>query len=1177
MASPDNSNPPPAGGIQISSWSIRNPIPTVIFFLVMTIVGALGFSAMRINNWPDIDLPYVVVTVIRSGAAPQELQNQVTRIVEDSVSGLGGVRHIQSTVNEGASTSVIEFTLDTDLEKATNDVRNAVAGVRGNLPSDVQDPIISRVDNAAGGSLLTYTIRAANMSPEQLSWFVDNNVSKTVLSVKGVSQLNRDGGVDREIKVELDPAKLAAQGVTASDISNTLRSFNVNMPGGRFNSGGMEQNIRTVGEADTVAELSNMRVTLSNGRSIRVGDVANVTDSWDEPRTRARFNGDEVVGFNVQRTRGTSEVAVAKGVRAAIAQLQKDNPNVQINEVASSVADVQRSYDTSFEALVIGAILAVIVVYLFLRDIRATLVSAVAMPMSLLPTFFVMHATNQSFNVVSLLALSLTVGILVDDAIVEIENIVRHMREGKAPYPAAIEAADEIGLAVVATTATLVAVFAPTGFMPGIVGQFFKSFAIAACVSVIFSLVVARTLTPLMGAYFLRTNKRHENDEPFWMKDYQKLLRWCLTDYVKWRWNILLHGVVIATAAAIMALTTGTTMPAIIGVAALVVAGLLAIVLRKPNMKARWAVLEFGLLLTLLFAGPGFGMLMGPQMMAAKEAAPHGKAAVQAAMHAAALLPNPMAVPGMVMAVIAAILLLGTLFLTIRMTKSYLTKPWAVIILGIFFFAGSIALLQTIPSDNIPASDTAMSVLSLSSPPGTTLDQTDANVERITAELRKRPEVTSVYATENMETASFIVNLVPIAKRKLSQAQFEQDFSKQLKTYPGVRASFGQQGGGGTGVAYILVGDDGDQLTKASVRLQQEMASLKELTNVGSQDNLAQPEIEITPKADEAARMGVSTTSISSAARVATMGDIDQILAKFNDGDRQVPIRVLLKQDARYDVNNLNTLMVPTANGTSVPLTAVADVSFGAGPIAIHRQDRTRSATVTADLNGVPTGVADAAVQNLPVMKDIKAGKYATVHTAVNPNTEDFVEMVPNFIVAILTGIMLMYIVLVLLFGSFSHPFTIILALPLCFGGAFVALILCHMSMSMPSLIGLIMLTGIAAKNSILLVEYAMVSMKKGLSRFDALMEAAHKRARPILMTTVAMGAGMLPVAIGHDSFRQPMAVAVIGGLITSTLLSLVFVPAAYTLIDRFSNWLGSKIHLDAQGKPEDTPGHPAE
>jgi len=804
------------------------------------------------------------------------------------------------------------------------------------------------------------------------------------------------------------------------------------MPGGRFNAGGQEQNIRTVGASDTVSGLSDMRVDLSSGKSVRLGDLGTVTDTWSEPRARARFNNSEVVGFNIERTRGTSEVKVAAGVRERIAALQKANPHIQINEVASSVVDVQRSYDTSLEALVIGAALAVVVVFLFLRDWRATFVSAVAMPMSLLPTFFVLHALNQSFNVVTLLALSLTVGILVDDAIVEIENIVRHMREGKKAYPAAIEAADEIGLAVVATTATLIAVFAPTGFMPGIVGQFFKSFAIASCVSVFFSLVVARTLTPLMGAYLLRLDKKHDHDEPFWMPFYLTLLRFSLR-----------HRALI-------------------------------------------------------------------------------------------------------------------------------------VICSIIFFVGSAVLVATIPQDNIPASDQSMSIMSLSYPPGTTLNETDATVEKITNDLRKRPEVKSVYAVTNMQNATLTVNLVPIKERKLSQAKFEQDFSKTLKTYPGVRASFGQQGGGGTGVAYILVGEDGDLLSRTAVRLQQEMAGLKELTNVSSQDNLTQPEIEITPKSDEAARMGVSTTSISSAARVATMGDIDQILAKFNDGDRQVPIRVLLKQQARYDVNNLSNLMVPTATGTSVPLTAVADVSFGAGPIAIHRLDRTRSATVSADLNGVPNGVADKAIQDLPVMKDIKAGKIPGVRIAVNPNTEDFIEMVPNFFAAIGTGVGLMFMVLVLLFGSFMRPLVIILSLPLCYGGAFVALILCHMTISMPSLIGLIMLTGIAAKNAILLVEYAMVAQKGGMPRFDALIESARKRARPIVMTTVAMGAGMLPVAIGNDSFRQPMAVAVIGGLITSTLLSLLFVPVLYTIFDRFSNWLGKIFHIEAQGKDEAEP-HNAE
>ncbi len=1179
-------------GFQISSWSIRNPIPTLVFFVVMTIAGALGFQSLRINNWPDIDFPLVVVTVIRSGAAPEELQNQVTRIVEDSVAGLSGVRHTQSFVNESASTTMVTFQLDVDLEKATNDVRNAVAGIRGNLPGDIQDPIVSRVENAQGQALLSYIIRADNMNPEQLSWYVDNDVAKKIHSVKGVSSIDRAGGVDREIRIELDPAKLQALGVTAGDISNQLRSFNVNMPGGSFDAGTSEQTIRTMGNANSIAELADKRITLSNGTSARLGDIGTVTDTWSKPTARARFNGNEVVGFGVERTRGTSEARVAAAVRKVIAQLKADNPHIQIEQVASSVDDVNRSYNSSMESLVIGAALAVFVVWLFLRDWRATFVSAVAMPMSLLPTFFVMNALNQSLNVVTLLALSLTIGILVDDAIVEIENIVRHMREGKKPYPAAIEAADEIGLAVVATTATLIAVFAPTGFMPGIVGQFFKSFAIASCVSVFFSLVVARTLTPLMGAYLLRDKGTHD-DKPFWMDGYQGLLKWCLEGRLKWRGFIMFHGVIAACVFGSMAAqkdSVAAAMPQLIGMAiALGVSILLGLIFSKAYVKVRWVVLEIFGLIALALGGMGFATLMGGLFKAGKLHMPAAAAAKMtaqmAAQDAAATAHGGHAMTGQAMMTMGGVfLLIGLVFLVIglvlclNLKKSFLNARWAVVIFGLAFLIGSVAMLVTIPQESIPASDNSMSVMSISLPPGSTLDQTDAVVLQAEKDLKSTvngkplfPEVVSSYASETPGSASVIVNLVPKNKRKRSQAEFEQAFSKILKTYPGVRASFGQQGGGGTGVAYILASDDGDKLNATAVELQREMASLPELANVQSADNLTKPEIQIVPKPDEAALMGVSTATISSAARVATVGDIDQILAKYNDGDRQIPIRVLMPYSARQDVSNLANLMVPTKFGTSVPLSAVADIRYGAGPIQINRIDRTRVATLSADLNGVPQGTADAAVAKLPIMEKVNKGEIPGVHTIVNPNTEDFVEMVPNFIVAILTGILLMYMVLVLLFGSFSHPVTILMALPVSYGGAFVGLIAFHMSISMPSLIGLIMLTGIAAKNSILLVEYAMVAMKEGTARVEALMLAARKRARPIVMTTVAMGAGMIPVAVGDDSFRQPMAIAVIGGLITSTLLSLLFIPVMYTIVDQVSNFFGKMISpaFHAQGKEE--------
>ncbi len=1022
-------------GFQISSWSIRNPIPTLVFFVVMTIAGALGFQSLRINNWPDIDFPLVVVTVIRSGAAPEELQNQVTRIVEDSVAGLSGVRHTQSFVNESASTTLVTFQLDVDLEKATNDVRNAVAGIRGNLPGDIQDPIVSRVENAQGQALLSYIIRADNMNPEQLSWYVDNDVAKRIHSVKGVSSIDRAGGVDREIRIELDPAKLQALGVTAGDISNQLRSFNVNMPGGSFDAGTSEQTIRTMGNANSIAELADKRITLSNGTSVRLGDVGTVTDTWSRPTARARFNGNEVVGFGVERTRGTSEARVATAVRKVIAQLKADNPHIQIEQVASSVDDVNRSYDSSMESLVIGAALAVFVVWLFLRDWRATFVSAVAMPMSLLPTFFVMNALNQSLNVVTLLALSLTIGILVDDAIVEIENIVRHMREGKKPYPAAIEAADEIGLAVVATTATLIAVFAPTGFMPGIVGQFFKSFAIASCVSVFFSLVVARTLTPLMGAYLLRDKGTHD-DKPFWMDGYQGLLKWCLEGRLKWRGFIMFHGVIAACVFGSMAAqkdSVAAAMPQLIGLAiALGVSILLGLIFSKAYVKVRWVVLEIFGLIALALGGMGFATLMGGLFKAGKLHMPAAAAAKMTAQMAAqdaaatahgghAMTAQAMMTMGGVFLLIGLVFLVIGLVLCLNLKTSFLNARWAVVIFGLAFLIGSVAMLVTIPQESIPASDNSMSVMSISLPPGSTLDQTDAVVLQAEKDLKSTvngkplfPEVVSSYASETAGSASVIVNLTPKNKRHRSQAEFEQAFSKILKTYPGVRASFGQQGGGGTGVAYILASDDGDKLNATAVELQREMASLPELANVQSADNLTKPEIQIVPKPDEAALMGVSTATISSAARVATVGDIDQILAKYNDGDRQIPIRVLMPYSAREgrqqpgqpDGADQVRYLGAAVGGGRYPLWRRPD------PDQPHRPDARRHPV------GRPQRRAPRArpMRRSPSCRSWKRstrGEIPGVHTIVNPNTEDFVEMVPNFIVAILTGILLMYMVLV--------------------------------------------------------------------------------------------------------------------------------------------------------------------
>ena len=1007
----------------ISSWSIRNPIPIILLFVLLTLAGVVGFMGMRVNNNPDIDFPLVAVTAVRPGAAPSEMEVQVTRLIEDSISGLSGVRHIYSNISDGVSSTTIEFELSTDTERATNDVRNAMSSVRASLPQDMQEPTVQRID-ITGDALITWVVRSPTMTPEEISWFVDNEVSRALLGLGGVGEVNRSGGVDREIRVELDPDRLAAFGVTAQSVSQALTAVNSDMPGGRVTVSGSERSIRTLGAAGSVDQLRETLIPLGGGRTVRLGDLGTVEDKWTEPRRLARYNGQEAVTFNFLRSREASEVDLAKKVRAEVARIDEAHPELEISQVTSSVKYIEESYLASLEALALGAALAVVVVFIFLRDWRATVIAATAMPMSLIPTFAVLAPMGQSLNGVTLLALSLTIGILVDDAIVEIENIVRHMRDGKPPYPAAMKAADEIGLAVLATTSTIVAVFAPVGFMPGIIGQFFKAFALAACVSVLFSLLVARTLTPLMAAYMLKHSK-HEDRDPPWMANYLRALKWTLGN----RWKVFVAGIAFLVSSFVLA-----------GVAQL--------------------SFEF----------------MSP--------ADESRAAFQVEL-----------------------------------------------------------------------------------PPGSTLRQTDAVVQRVTRELRARPEVTSVYAAiggQDVNQANVYADMVPKGDRDLSQQEFQRVMVDEFKGIPGirVRAGIAQQGGGpsdGTSYTFAILGDNPQTLNAAARAVERDMRGVEGLANVVNTAAIARPEILITPRADRAALAGVSTADISQAIRVATIGDVEQALPKYNLGDRQVPIRLQLTEEARNELSVLETLQVPTATGGTVPLGSVADIQFGAGPATVSRQDRSRIASITAELEGITTGAASQRVQQLPSVQNLPAG----VRQVPAGDAEFIQEMITGFAIAFSSGILLMYAVLVLLFKSFAYPVTIMAALPLAVGGAIIALAISGTSFSMSALIGVLMLMGIAAKNSILLVDYVIMAEKDGMPRYDAILDAAHKRARPILMTTFAMGAGMVPVAIGWGAdveFRAPMAIAVLGGLISSTFLSLLYIPSIFTIVDDLAGWVKRRL-----------------
>lgn len=1012
----------------ISAWTIRNPVPTIVLFIILTLSGAVAFTELRINDMPDMDVLAVNVTVVRPGSAPSELETQVARVIEDSVSGLGNVQHIRSTINEGVSVTTIDFALGINLDRATDDVRNAVASIRQNLPADILEPIIQRID-ATGQPIVTFIVEGSDMGPDQLSWFVDNDVAKAVLSVRGVAKVERTGGVDPEVRVRLHPDRLMALGITATEVSEQLSAQNVDQPAGRMTLGDAEQTVRALGSAEEVLDLSQRRIALSGQRSAVLADLGTVEQSWGEPRQRALLDLKEVVAFSVFRSIGTGEVAVAEAVRVAVKQFADSHPRVSIVEVTSSTNDVLDGYAAAVEALILGGALAIFVVWLFLRDVRATLVSCLALPLSFLPTFAVLYVFNQSLNSITLLAIALVVGILVDDAIVEVENIVRHMREsGKSAYDSALEAADEIGLAVAATTFAIISVFTPVGFMPGIAGQFFKAFAIAVCSSVFFSLVVARMLTPLLSAHVLRPRDAHD-DRTLWVPAYLRLLGWTL----RWRWLTVLAGI--------------------------------------------------GL------------------------------------------------------------------------------------------FVASLGLTAALPTDFMPATDRSRSVLALELAPGTTLADTEVAVRRTIEILKARPEVNTVYAAVGAQTsagpmgdsassgevrkATLTISLTPRSKRLLTQQQFEASVSSALAEVPGIRMRFGADGQSGSKVQVTLVSDDAAALSQATADVEREMRTRPNFRNAGSTASLARPEIRVTPNADKAALLGLSSETMAKTISIATQGDLDQRLAKFSLDGRQIPIRVMLQEDARSELPRLLTLQVPTTAG-AVPLSSVAEVSFGTGPNQIDRLDRKRSATIEAELAGQTTGEADALIADLGSVKALPSN----VTRQAAGDAENMGELFRGFALAMVAGISMLALVIALLFNSLIQPVTILTALPLSIGGAFGLMFFTGTSVSMPALIGLLMLMGIAAKNSILLVEYAITARDElGIDREAALIDAARKRARPIVMTTVAMAAGMMPIAFGLGAdaeFRAPMAIAVIGGLISSTLLSLVYVPAVFTVMDDFDLWLRS-------------------
>ena len=1018
----------------------------IVLFVALTLAGIMSFNNMDVQNDPDIEFPVVVVSISQPGAAPTEITTQITQKVESAIRSVQGVRNINASSSEGNTTVSAEFEIGDDINAAVSEVKNAVDQIRSDLPDGILEPQIFKVATSSD-PIAYFAVEASDMTLEQLSWFVDDTVARRLLSVEGMASVSRNGGVNREIRVVLDPAKMQSLGVSASQINAVLRQQNVNASGGQSQIAGSRQSVRVLGNATDAFALSQTQISLGGGRSIKLSDVAEVTDGFSEQRSMAFAGGKQVVTFAMSRAKGASDVTVFDDAMVKIAEIKKENPGVNFITLFNSVDYTKGQYKSSMAAMIEGALLAIVVVFLFLRDWRATIISAIAIPLSAIPTFWFLDLLGFTLNTMSLLALGLVAGVLVDDAIVEIENIVRHMRMGKSAYQASIDAADEIGLAVVATTFSIVAVFLPVGLMPGVAGQFFKNFGLTVVASVLMSLAVARMITPMLAAYFLKSTGMAEHSEASWINRYMKILRWSLG-------------------------------------------------------HRRWMM--------------GIG--------------------------AAAL--------------------------------------------GL-----TVALLIFLPKQFFPDGNTDFSRVRIEMVPGTTLERTREITNEAAAIIENQPEVKTALQSLREGSASIFITLHE--DRARTSQQFEEDLTPLLTKIADARVTFqvngpgGGDGGSGRDVSVMLSGSDPKMLDRTAATLVEQMKTLPELRAPRISADLQRPELIITPRNDLASQLGVSTVALSQTIRVATLGDIDQNSAKFSLSDRQIPIRVMLAKESRQDLDVIRNLPVPLASGGSVPLSRVADISFGAGPTSVQRRNQNFRIFIGADFApGIVSSEADRKIDNLPIMKNLPTG----VSRAPFGSQEWEQEMQRDFLVALISGTLLVFAVLVLLYHRFMSPLVNMGSLLLAPLGGLIALGLVGQPISMPVFIGILMLFGIVAKNSILLIDFAIEEMARGVPKFQAIMEAGHKRAQPIVMTTVAMTAGMVPTALslgGDGQWRSPMGTVVIGGLIVSTLLTLLIVPAGFSLADGFEKrvgpWLRTRLltydpdkHGEDVAPPAATPAKPA-
>ena len=1022
----------------LAETSIKRPVFATMFITALVVLGLVSYPEIGVDLYPKIDFPVVSINTQLRGASPEIMDIDVTDKIEEVINTINGVKTITSSSLEGVSNITVEFMLERDIDLAVQDVREQISTIRSRLPTDILEPVIRKVDPDATPVL--WLMVTGPQSIRDLSTYTDEVLKEQLQRIEGVGALRIGGLRLRQGRIWLDSDKLRAYQIAPGDVVQALGLENVELPGGRIESATKEYSVKVKGEFPRIQDFNDLIVAYYKGAPVRIRDIGRAEDGMSEKRNIARFNGSPCVGIGIQKQTGTNTVAIIDRVKQELTGIRKTlPPGMEINIGFDQSTFINRSINEVKGHLIIGGLLAVLAVFLFLRNWRTTLISALALPVSVIATFAIMKAFDFTFNNMSMLALSLSVGILIDDAIIVIENIYRHIEEGMAPREAAAFATSEIGLAVMATTLAIVAIFLPVAFMKGIIGRFFWQFALTVVFSVMVSLLVSFTLTPMLASRFLKARREGET----------------------------------------------------------------AAIRPRSSILSRM--------------GDGLERAYGKTEEAYR-----------------------------------------------RILRISLDYRKTVLAIAVVIFAFSLYMTRFIGKEFVPAEDQSQFLVRLEAPMDYSIDQADALFRQAEEIVRSFPEVTSVFYIQGfgaggagqINRATLNTRLKPKARRSRSQEQIKAEIRRKVNRIPGMKGTaedISMIGGGirNVPIQYAIRGLDLEVLQNDTRRIAAELSKRTGIVDVDSTLEAGKPELKVYIDRNKAADMGVSVAGISDAINLLVSGEVDITKYKDEAKGRRYDVRVRLNPEDRASPGDLGRIYVRARDGRLVELASVIRVQEGGGPSVIYRVDRQRATMLYASLEEKPLAEA---MQDLDgIASQILSPGYTTRYKGA---ADTMKESFQYLLFALWLGIVMAYMVLAAQFESFIHPVIVLLSMPLSFIGAFAALLLAGKTISIFSLIGLILLMGLVKKNAILLVDYANTLRERGMTRHEAILQAGPVRLRPILMTTIAMVFGMLPVALGLGEgaeTRSPMGIAVIGGLLTSLFLTLVVVPSAY---DLFDDWI---------------------